>query len=142
MSTEENKAKVRRLVEQLVNKGDLAVVDEMFATNFVNRSSATGITPDREGIKQLITIFRSAFPDYHNVIKDMIAEGDRVAVRVMCRGTHRTEFMGIAPTGKLVEFSAISIFRFAGGKVVERWNKTDNLGMLQQLGVSALPERA
>ena len=142
MSTEENKAKVRRLVEQLVNKGDLAVVDEMFATNFVNRSSATGITPDREGIKQLITIFRSAFPDYHNVIKDMIAEGDRVAVRVMCRGTHRTEFMGIAPTGKLVEFSAISIFRFAGGKVVERWNKTDNLGMLQQLGASALPERA
>lgn len=126
-------------MEQLVNKGDLAVVDEMFATNFVNRSSATGITPDREGIKQLITVFRSAFPDYHNVIEDMIAEGDRVAVRVMCRGTHRTEFMGIAPTGKSVEFSAVSIFRFAGGKVVERWNNTDNLGMLQQLGVSALP---
>ena len=124
---------MRRLIEQLVNKGDMAVVDEMFATNFFNHSPAAGTTPDREGIKQLIAMFRSAFPDYHNIIEDLIAEGDRVAVRVMCRGTHRAELMGIAPTGKSVEFSAVSIFRFAGGKVVERWNNTDNLGLLQQL---------
>jgi steroid delta-isomerase-like uncharacterized protein len=133
---------VYRLVEQLVNKGDLAVVDEMFAANFVNHSTATGTTPDREGIKQLIAMFRSAFPDYHNDIEDMIAEGDRVAVHVMCRGTHRAEFMGIAPTGRSVEFSAVSIFRFAGGKVVERWNNTDNLGLLRQLGVVLPPEQA
>jgi steroid delta-isomerase-like uncharacterized protein len=126
---------VHRLVEQLVNKRDLAVVDEMFANNFVNHSPATGTTPDREGIKQLITMLRSAFPDYHNVIEDLIAEGDRVAARVMCRGTHRAEFMGIAPTGRPVEFSAVSIFRFAGGKVVERWNNTDYLSLLQQLGM-------
>jgi len=135
MVVEENKAKVRRLVEQLVNKGDLAVVDEIFASTFVNHSPATGTTPDRQGIKQYITTVRSAFPDYHNVIEDLIAEGDRVAVRVICRGTHRAEFMGIAPTGKTVEFSAVSIFRFAGGKVVERWNNTDNLSLLQQLGM-------
>jgi steroid delta-isomerase-like uncharacterized protein len=125
---------VRRLVEQLVNKGDMAVVDEIFASTFVNHSPAAGTTPDREGIKQLISMMRNAFPDYHNVIEDLIAEGDRVAVRVICRGTHRAEFMGIAPTGKSVEFSAVSIFRFADGKVVERWNNTDNLGLLQQLG--------
>jgi steroid delta-isomerase-like uncharacterized protein len=126
---------VHRLVEQLVNKGDLAVVDEIFATNFVNHSPAAGTTPDRQGIKQYITAVRSVFPDYHNVIEGLIAEGDRVAVRVICRGTHRAEFMGIAPTGRSVEFSAVSIFRFADGKVVERWNNTDNLSLLQQLGV-------
>jgi steroid delta-isomerase-like uncharacterized protein len=125
---------VRRLVEQLVNKGNMAVVDEMFATNFFNHSPAAGTMPDREGIKQLISIMHNAFPDYHNIIEDLIAEGDRVAVRVLCRGTHRAEFMGIASTGKSVEFSAVSIFRFAGGKVVERWNIIDNLVLLQQMG--------
>ena len=135
MAPEENKAVVRRLVEELVNKGDLAVTDEIFATDFVNRSPAIGITPDREGIKQYITMVRSAFPDYHNVIEDLIAEGDKVVARVICRGTHRAEFMGIAPTGKSVVFSAVSIFRFAGGKLVERWNNTDDLGLLQQLGM-------
>jgi len=139
MSAEENKAVVRRLVEDVVNRGDLAVVDEIFATNFVNLSLATGITPDREGIKQYITILRSAFPDYHNIIEDLIAEGDRVVARVICRGTHRADFMGIAPTGRSVAFSAISIFRFAGGRVVERWNNTDDLGLLQQLGVVPQP---
>lgn len=139
MSAEENKAVVRRLVEDVVNRGDLAVVDEIFATDFVNRSLATGITPDREGIKQYITILRSAFPDYHNIIEDLIAEGDRVVARVICRGTHRADFMGIAPTGRSVAFSAISIFRFAGGRVVERWNNTDDLGLLQQLGVVPQP---
>jgi len=135
MSSQENKAVVRRLVEELVNKGDLAVVDEIFTTDFVDHSPATGITPDREGIKQLIATVRGAFPDYNNVIEDLIAEGDRVVARVICCGTRRAEFMGIAPTGKAVAFSAVSIFRFAGGRVVERWNNTDDLGLLQQLGV-------
>ncbi len=141
MSAEENKAVVRRLVEDLVNKGDLSVVDEIFATDFVNHSPATGTTSDREGIKQYITMVRSAFPDYHNIIEDLIAEGDRVVACVICRGTHRAEFMGIAPTGKSVAFSAVSIFRFAGGRVVERWNNTDDLGLLQQLGVVPVPEQ-
>lgn len=139
MSAEENRAMVRRIVEELVNKGDLAVVDEIFASNFVNHSPATGTTPDREGIKQYIAMVRSAFPDYHNIIEDLIAEGDKVVARVMCRGTHRAEFMGIAPTGKSVAFSAVSIFHFAGGKVVEWWNNTDNLGLLQQLGMLPPP---
>jgi predicted ester cyclase len=139
MSTEENKAKVSRLIEEFVGKGNLAVADEIFATNFVNHSPAAGTTPDREDIKKYITKLHTAFPDYYNDIEDMIAEGDRVAVRVMCRGTHRGEFMGISPTGRQVNVTAISILRFAGGKVVERWNNTDNLGLLRQLGV-VLPQ--
>jgi len=139
MSAEENKAMVRRLVKELVNKGDLSVVGEIFATNFVNHSPATGTTPDREGIKQYIAMLHAAFPDFHCTIEDLIAEGDKVVVRVINRGTHRAELMGIPPTGKQVNMTAISIFRFAGGKVVERWNNTDDLGLLQQLGAFPLP---
>ena len=139
MSAEENKAKVRRLIQEFLNNGDLAVADEIFATNFVNHSPAIGITADRQGIKQYITMLRSAFSDFHCTIEDLIAEGDKVAVRVINRGTHRAEFMGISPTGRQVNVTAISIFRFAGGKVVERWNNTDNLGLLRQLGV-VLPQ--
>jgi len=139
MSAEENKAKVRRLIEEFINKGNLAVADEIFATNFVNHSPAAGTTPDRHGIKQYITMLHTAFPDFHCAIEDLIAEGDRVVVRLMCRGTHRGEFMGISSTGKQGSVTAISILRFAGGKVVERWNSTDNLGLLQQLGVVSLP---
>jgi predicted ester cyclase len=139
MSVEENKAKVRRLIEEFINKADLAVADEIFATNFVNHSPAAGTTPDPQGIKQYITMLHTAFPDFHGAIEDLISEGDRVVVRLMCRGTHRGEFMGISPTGRQGSVTAISILRFAGGKVVEPWNNTDNLGLLQQLGVVSLP---
>jgi predicted ester cyclase len=139
MSTEENKARVRRLIEEFINKRDLAVADEIFATNFVNHSPAVGTTPDRQGIKQYIAMLHSAFPDFHCAIEDLIAEGDRVVVRLMCRGTHRGDLMGVSPTGRQVDVTAISILHFAGGKVMERWNSTDNLGMMQQLGVVSLP---
>jgi predicted ester cyclase len=142
MSTEENKAKVSRLIEEFVGKGNLAVADEIFATNFVNHSPAAGTTPDRQGIKEYITKLHTAFPDYHNDIEDMIAEGDRVAVRVMCRGTHRGEFMGISPTGRQGKVAAISILRFAGDRVMDRWNVTDNLGLMQQIGAVSAQDQA
>jgi len=135
MSVEENRAMARRLVEEFVNKGNLAIADETFATNFVNHSPAAGITLDRQGIKQYITMLRSAFPDFHDTIEHLIAEGDKVVVRVIGHGTHRGELMGISPTGKQVTLTGISIFRFAGGKLIERWNNTDDLGLMQQLGV-------
>ena len=135
MSTEENKAKVRRLIEEFINKGNLAVADEIFVTNFVDHSPAAGTTPDRQGIKQYITMLHSAFPDFHCAVEDLIAEGNRVVVRLTCRGTHRGELMGISPTDRQVNVTGISILHFAGGKVEERWNNTDNLGIMQQLGV-------
>ena len=135
MSTEENKAKVRRLIEEFINKGNLAVADEIFVTNFVDHSPAAGTTPDRQGIKQYITMLHSAFPDFHCAVEDLIAEGNRVVVRLTCRGTHRGELMGISPTDRQVNVTGISILHFAGGKIEERWNNTDNLGIMQQLGV-------
>ena len=141
MSAEENKAKVRRLIEEFLNKGNLAVADETFATNFVNHSPAAGARPDRQVFKQYTTTLHTAFPDFYCAIEDLIAEGDRVVVSLMCRGTHKGEFMGISPTGRPVNVASLSILRFAGGRVVERWNVTDNLGVLQQLGVVSLPGR-
>ena len=135
MSTEENKAKVRRLIEEFINKGNLAVADEIFVTNFVDHSPAAGTTPDRQGIKQYVTMLHSAFPDFHCAVEDLIAEGNRVVVRLTCRGTHRGELMGISPTDRQVNVTGISILHFAGGKVEERWNNTGNLGIMQQLGV-------
>ena len=139
MSTEENKALVQRLMEEFVLKGNLAVADEILAADFVNHSPDPGTTPDREGLKQHVSTTRSAFPDLHGTFEDLIAEGDKVVVWGTLAGTHKGEFRGIPPTGKQFTASAITILRVVGGKVVERWNIADQLGMMQQLGLMPAP---
>jgi steroid delta-isomerase-like uncharacterized protein len=135
MSTEENKGIARRIVEEFINNGDLSVVDELFATDFVNHSPGLGTTPDLEGFKQFIINVRSAFPDQKLTIEDLIAEGDMVVLRMTGRGTH-TGDLGILPaTGKQFEVPLISILRFANGKAIERWSVSDEISMLQQLGI-------
>jgi steroid delta-isomerase-like uncharacterized protein len=132
MSIEENKALARRWNEEIWSKGNLAAVDELLATNFVFNYPAPGLAPDREGYKQTVTM--ASFANIQSVIEDMVAEEDRVAVRWTWRGTHKGEYMGVAPTGKQVTITGISILRIVGGKIVEEWGEMDNLGMLQQLG--------
>jgi len=132
MSTEENKAVLRRN-EEVFNKGNLAVADETIATNYILHGPGGQEFKGPEGFKQLVTMFRTAFPDLHATVEDMVAEGDKVAHRLILRGTHKGDLMGIAPTGKQVTLSAITISRFVGGKEVEGWSITD---MLQQLGVA------
>lgn len=136
MSTEENKAMLRRNCEEILNKGDLAVADEIFAANYVYHGSGGQEFKGPEGFKQLTTMLRTAFPDLHFTIEDMVAEGDKVAHRLTLRGTHKGDLMGIAPTGKQVTTTAITISRFVGGKEVEAWSNMDMLGMMQQLGVA------
>ena len=136
MSTEQNKALIRRLMEEAFNRGDMSLVDELFAPDFVEHEELPpGIPPGREAVKQLSTMFRSAFPDFKLTIDDMIAEDDKVVVRSTWSGTHKGEFMGIPPTGKSVSFGVIDIVRIAGGKFVEHWGQMDSMGMMQQLGV-------
>ncbi|MBA7559052.1 MAG: ester cyclase [Dehalococcoidia bacterium] len=136
MSAEENKAVLRRVAEEIFNKGDLAVVDEVIASNYVYHGSGGQEYKSPEGFKQIVTMFRNAFPDLHMTVEDMVAEGDKVAHRLTIRGTHKGELMGIAPTGKQVTISAVTISRFAGGKEAEAWSNLDQLGMYQQLGVA------
>lgn len=138
MSVEENKAIASRAVEELWNKNNLAVVDELYATNFVSHGLPE-VTPDREGYKQFVTISRTALPDFHTTVEDIIAEGDKVVQRFTARGTHKGEFMGIPPTGKQVTITGIAIDRIAGSKIVENWANMDMLGMMVQLGVVPTP---
>ena len=135
MSVEHNKALVRRLYEEALNKGNLAVVDEIIAPNYVRHGLAPGAPPGPESTKQVFTMMRTAFPDLRITVEPMVGEGDMVAAQLTHRGTHKGEFMGIAPTGKQVTVTTIGIYRFAGNKLEEAWIQMDELGMLQQLGV-------
>jgi len=134
MSAEGNKALVRRVYEEIHNKGNLDAADELVSASFINHNAPPGMPPGPEGIKRVFTMFRSAFPDLNVTVEDMVAEGDKVVARLTLRGTHQREFMGLAPTGKQVTLSVIDIARIAGGKIVERWGVEDMLGLLQQLG--------
>jgi predicted ester cyclase len=135
VSTEENKALVRRLYEEVFNRGNLSTVDEPLAANYIDHTALPGTSPGPEGLKQFTSMFHAAFPDLHFTIEDLIAEGDTVVVRQTYRGTHKGDLMGITPTGKQVTITSIDIGRFADGKLVEHWGATDSLGLLQQLGV-------
>jgi len=107
MSPESNKALVRRYVEEVLNQKNLAVVDELFASTFVDHDSSMPWAKGPEGIKQLAAMVHTSFPDLHFKIEDMIAEGDKVLYRYSVRGTHQKDFMGIAVTGKQVSFTGI-----------------------------------
>src|SRR6266446_5250360 len=126
MSTEENKAKVRRVYEEALNQGNMAVVDELVSPNYVGHDPGFP-QPVRgpEGLKQYVMVFRTAVPDTTVTI----------AVRHTYRGTHKGDLMGIPPTGKQITVTGIVIHRIADGKFVESWVNADNLGLMQQLGV-------
>ncbi len=135
MSTEQHKAMDRRVYEEVWNGGNLAVIDELVAANYVDHDQEpTGALEGLEGLKQSVTMYRTAFPDVHFTVEDQIAEGDRVVTRWTARGTHQDAFMGIPPTGKQAMVTGISITRVASGKVVEGWTNFDALGLLHQLG--------
>ncbi len=141
MSTEENKAIARRWYEEGISGHNVAVLDELFAPDFVNHDSGAP-TGDREGLKQLLAGGLSAFPDLQATIADMVAEGDKVVVRSTLHGTHQGALMGIPATGKAVAITGLYLLRFAQGKIAEAWVEQDNLGMMQQLGVIPAPGQA
>lgn len=135
MSTEDNKALVHRFYEEFCNKGDLKVADEIVLANYAEHENVLGAISGRDGLKQFVTATLTAFPDFHFTIEDVIAEGNKVTVRLTARGTHRGPLGDIPPTGKQVANTAIVMFRMADGMIVERWGVADQLLLLQQLGV-------
>jgi len=143
MSTEDNKATLRRFFEEVWNRGNLAVIDELLSSNhaFHEPNSPEPIRGP-EGFKQYVIMNRNAFPDAHITIEDLIAEGDKVTNRFTFTGTQKGDLMGIPPTGKRVTVTAIVISHVVAGKFVESWINSDGLGMLQQLGVIPTPGQA
>lgn len=136
MSPEENKARVRQAFDEFINRKNLTVVDDYVAPNYVGYYSAV---PEpvrgRDEFRQFLQLYHQAFPDLRVTIDDAFAEGDKVAVRLTLRGTHQGELMGLPPTGKAVTVSAINLFQIENGQAVEQRASTDDLGMMQQLGV-------
>ncbi|MBA7640612.1 hypothetical protein ES703_48282 [subsurface metagenome] len=135
MSTEENKENARRAFEEVMNKGNLSLADELIATDYVGHAPGMPDFKGPEGFRQYMTMMRTAFPDIHLTLEDTVAEGDKVVNRYTGRGTHKGELMGIAPTGKQITIAGMVISRYVGGKQVEAWVSSDMLGMLQQMGV-------
>ncbi len=134
MSIEENKRLVRRY-QEIYNHNDLDALTEVLAEDLLTPRIMPGLPSGLEGAKAAHRIMLAAFPDYQTTIEDLIAEGDKAAARITMRGTHRGEFIGIAPTGKRVEFSGMYIVRIENGKIAEHWGEEDSVSLLTQLGV-------
>lgn len=135
MSVEENKAIVRRFVEDFLNGGDLAVLEELVTPDYT--SHVGGLTaaapPGPEEWKRRSGALRTAFPDLHATIEDLLAVDDKVVLRYRVRGTHRGAFWGSAPTGKEVTYTGIMIMRLRDGKLAEEWTEADLLGLTRQI---------
>ena len=135
MSAEENKAIVRRLIEELWNAGNPELADQIYAVDYVRHGPHA--EPPIQGsaaLKQFAYMYLSAVPDLHHEIEDQFAREDGVVSRMTARGTHRGEMMGIAPTGKTITFSMFSQHRIAAGRIVEEWISYDLHAILQQVG--------
>ena len=141
MSAEENKALVRRFVEEFWNEGKTTAADELMAPD-AEIHMPTGETLNHDELKGFAVTFRESLPDWHSTFEELIAEGDRVAERWTGRGTHLGEMWGIPPTGKRVEVPGSVFYRIVGGKIVEFRGQFDMMGLMQQLGEIVPPQQA
>lgn len=138
MNREEMIALHERHNEEELNRGNLEVVDEIFAQNYVRHVVGLPEIAGREAEKQFAATVRTGFPDIHFTVKERIVEGDKVFVRWSARGTHQGEYMGIPATGKSMEVTGMVIHQMVSGQIQESWDCFDSLSMLQQLGI--IPE--
>ena len=137
--SEQNKAMVRRMIDEVWNGGNLAVVDELVSPDYVGHDPSYPSTIEgTEGFKQWVGMARGLFPDFNIVIDELIAEGDSVAGRISMSGTHEGEIMG-PPTGKHVTFTGMFLRRLVDGKFIQGWDQADAMGMFAQLGLLTAP---
>jgi steroid delta-isomerase-like uncharacterized protein len=132
---EANRALVRRFYDEVVNAGELKLLDELCAPEFIEHEELPNLTPDRRGVRDFLELFRRAFPDLTFTIERLVAEDDLVAAYLTMRGTHKEEFLGIQPTGRKISVRSFDLLRVDDGKLVEHWGITDTMAMMQQLGV-------
>jgi steroid delta-isomerase-like uncharacterized protein len=141
--SEDNKAVVRRFIEEVWNNGNLDAIDELISEDHVDHDPAQADSPGgREGVRAFVQMYRTAYPDTHIELGEMVAEGDLVAGSWTATGTHQGELMGIAPTGRSITVTGMGMDRIRDGRIVESWANYDALGMLAQLGAIPAPEGA
>ena len=135
MSTEQNKAIIRKWIDEGWNKGNLAVVDELYTANVVQHDPGSPMpVTSSAALKGYVGMFRTAVPDLHFTVDDLLAEGDKVLWRFTSHGTQKGPLGPLPPTGKAATITGMALFRFADGKIAEVWVNVDMLGLLQQLG--------
>ena len=138
-TTQQNKDTVTAFIDALFTKGDLGAVDEYLAEDFVNHDPPLGVTTDREGMRRAGAMFRGVFPDWHSEAGLLVGEGDLIVEHFTASGTQQGEIFGVPPSGRVVTLPGINIWRLRDGRIVERWGRLDELGMLRQLGLVSLP---
>jgi steroid delta-isomerase-like uncharacterized protein len=135
VSTDQNKALVRRFYDA-IDGGDLAALDQFVADDYIDHNpGAPGLAPGIAGLRQFFTISLNGFSAFRHTIDDQIAEGDKVVTRLTATGVHSGDIFGFPATGKRVAMTSIVVHRIADGMLAEHWSQSDNLGLLQQLGV-------
>ena len=137
VQTEESKALLRRITEEIWTGGRLDLIDELVSDEFVDHVDMPGLEgmAGRRRYRVSVESLREAFPDYREEILWLVGEGDRAVSYVRGSGTHLGSLQGMEPTGRSAVWHAMGALRFAGGQAVERWGVGDSIGMLQQLGV-------
>ena len=136
MSTEDNKAIVRRMTEVFYNQGAIERADQFFAATYVHHDPASPQVRDRAGLQEAVRTFRAGWPDLHITTDELVAEGDKVLKRWTYHATHTGNLSGLPPTGKRITMSGLELFRLADGQIVESWLGYDNLSLMKQLGVA------
>jgi steroid delta-isomerase-like uncharacterized protein len=135
MTSDNNKAVVKEFIDRLFTEGDVAVLDELAGSDYVDHDPPFGASGTVEGWRAMATMIRNAFPDWHSDLGALYAEAEIVVERFTASGTHRGEIFGIPPSDKTCTLPGINIFRLRDDRLVERWGRVDELGMLRQLGL-------
>jgi steroid delta-isomerase-like uncharacterized protein len=131
---EQNKSLYGRFLQTIFNEGRIDEIDDFLAPSYVFHDAPPGAPSGKESVKQVVAMFRNAFPDLKITLDELVAEGDKVCARATTKGTHQGTFMGIAPTGKAVTITGLTMVRIADGRIHESWVKNDVVGLLRQLG--------
>jgi steroid delta-isomerase-like uncharacterized protein len=138
-TSDHNKHLMQRFYDEVVNEGNLHVIDELFAEDFVEHEEFPGIPPTREGVKQFFAMFRAAFPDVTCEVEHLVAEGVFVSAHARFHGTHQGEFMGVPASGRPIAVHAFDLVRFVDGIATAHWGVFDAMTLMQQIGAIEPP---
>lgn len=134
--SEVHKVLAMRMYNEVISQGNIAALDDIVHDDFVEHEEMPGLPTDKSAPAAFVTMFRSAFPDLHASIEDMMQDGDKLVVRSRMSGTHKGEFMGMSPTDNKFDVQAIDIVEFRDDKVIAHWGVIDAAAMMEQLGVA------
>ena len=137
LMTEQNKAVYRRFIQEVFNEGRLDMLEQLLSPSYIYQDAPPGTPPNADGIRQVVTNARTAFPDLKVTIEDMVGEGDKICARLTTRGTHKGVFFDIPPTGKTISMKGLTMIHIVDGRMAASWVLNDVMGLMNQLGAGS-----